>query len=286
VIDTGVKKIVAVLAEMKEISPIDEVEFLSTSRAMNIDDRIQRRMDELDRDSGIVLPKRPSQVLNFPGGRLTRPLSFCKLRHVNLPDQRGIARFLPDGRCRRLAGRNADRFRADRLPPGSPPERVRRGGRQRIEKDKAASSRACVMACRWRTDHSRDRKSGLGQLGGDNGSAQAPSESLPPKQRKLLEDSSRPRPGHADLAGGIKYNHHDLRNVLERASARETAARVAAGSLVRQLLEHFGVRIASHVVSIGDVTPALESTRPDLETIQKLSRSRTCVASMPKLPDG
>jgi HD-like signal output (HDOD) protein len=57
VIDTGVKKIVAVLAEMKEISPIDEVEFLSTSKAMNIDDRIQRRMEELDRDSGIVLPE-------------------------------------------------------------------------------------------------------------------------------------------------------------------------------------------------------------------------------------
>ena len=57
VIDTGVKKIVAVLAEMKEISPIDEIEFLSTSKAMNIDDRIQRRMEELDRDSGIVLPE-------------------------------------------------------------------------------------------------------------------------------------------------------------------------------------------------------------------------------------
>jgi HD-like signal output (HDOD) protein len=57
VIDTGVKKIVAVLAEMKEISPIDEIEFLSTSKAMNIDDRIQRRMEELDHDSGIVLPE-------------------------------------------------------------------------------------------------------------------------------------------------------------------------------------------------------------------------------------
>jgi chorismate synthase len=98
-----------------------------------------------------------------------------------------------------------------------------------------------------------------------------PTGALTPRQRKLLEDTSRPRPGHADLAGGIKYDHHDLRNVLERASARETAARVAAGSLVRQLLEHFSVRIASHVVSIGDVALASGTLRPDLKTIQKLS---------------
>ncbi len=57
VIDTGVKKIVAVLSEMKEITPIDETEFLSTSKAMNIDDRIRRRMEELDRDSGVVIPE-------------------------------------------------------------------------------------------------------------------------------------------------------------------------------------------------------------------------------------
>lgn len=64
---------------------------------------------------------------------------------------------------------------------------------------------------------------------------------------------TRPRPGHADLAGAIKYGHDDIRNVLERASARETAARVAAGSLARQLLARFGIRIASHVTAIGDV---------------------------------
>jgi chorismate synthase len=64
---------------------------------------------------------------------------------------------------------------------------------------------------------------------------------------------TRPRPGHADLAGAIKYGHTDIRDVLERASARETAARVAAGSLARQLLGRFGVRIASHVSAIGGV---------------------------------
>src|SRR6187401_3371234 len=63
----------------------------------------------------------------------------------------------------------------------------------------------------------------------------------------------RPRPGHADLAGALKYDHEDIRDVLERASARETASRVAAGSLARQLLARFGIRIASHVSSIGDV---------------------------------
>lgn len=62
-----------------------------------------------------------------------------------------------------------------------------------------------------------------------------------------------PRPGHADLAGGMKYNHKDLRNVLERASARETAARVAVGALVRQAVEPFGIEFLSHVKRIGAV---------------------------------
>lgn len=62
-----------------------------------------------------------------------------------------------------------------------------------------------------------------------------------------------PRPGHADLSGGMKYNHHDLRNVLERASARETAARVAAGSIFKQFLEGFSIEFLSRVVSIGEI---------------------------------
>jgi chorismate synthase len=61
----------------------------------------------------------------------------------------------------------------------------------------------------------------------------------------------RPRPGHADLAGVLKYGHRDVRDVLERASARETAARVAAGAVARLLLDRVGVRIASHVTAIG-----------------------------------
>ncbi len=67
---------------------------------------------------------------------------------------------------------------------------------------------------------------------------------------------TRPRPGHADLAGAIKYGHEDLRDVLERASARETAARVALGAVARQLLHRFGIDVASHVTRIGDVAVA------------------------------
>ena len=62
---------------------------------------------------------------------------------------------------------------------------------------------------------------------------------------------TRPRPGHADLAGFVKYGHDDMRNILERASARETAARVAVGAIARQLLQVVGVEIVSHVTGVG-----------------------------------
>ncbi|GIO11682.1 chorismate synthase [Cohnella xylanilytica] len=87
----------------------------------------------------------------------------------------------------------------------------------------------------------------------------------------------RPRPGHADLNGGIKYDLKDLRNVLERSSARETAARVAVGAVARQLLEKFGIRVAGHVVSIGGIV----APTPDLpieELIAKTEESPVRVA--------
>src|SRR5687768_12523154 len=62
---------------------------------------------------------------------------------------------------------------------------------------------------------------------------------------------SAPRPGHADLAGYLKFGHRDLRNVLERASARETAARVAVGGICRSLLRAFGIEVASETLTIG-----------------------------------
>lgn len=67
---------------------------------------------------------------------------------------------------------------------------------------------------------------------------------------------TRPRPGHADLAGALKYQTHDARNVLERASARETAARVAIGAFCKLLLLNFGIRCGSHVLAIGPVRVA------------------------------
>jgi chorismate synthase len=77
-----------------------------------------------------------------------------------------------------------------------------------------------------------------------------PSGEVPEEKLRRVR---RPRPGHADLAGGIKYGARDLRDILERASARETAARVACGALARQLLAVFGTEIRSHVVQLGGI---------------------------------
>ncbi len=63
----------------------------------------------------------------------------------------------------------------------------------------------------------------------------------------------RPRPGHADLSGGLKYNHRDLRNILERASARETTVRVAAGAVAKKFLNFFNIVVQSHVTQLGNV---------------------------------
>lgn len=68
-----------------------------------------------------------------------------------------------------------------------------------------------------------------------------------------IEALTNPRPGHADLAGALKYNHRDLRNVLERASARETAARTAVGAVAKQFLAEFDFNVYSHVVQIGSL---------------------------------
>ena len=77
--------------------------------------------------------------------------------------------------------------------------------------------------------------------------------SEPKTQNSKLLPVTRPRPGHADLSGAIKYNQKDIRNILERSSARETAARVAVGSVAKRLLEEFGIKIYSWVTEIGGV---------------------------------
>ncbi|MDA8353533.1 MAG: chorismate synthase [Firmicutes bacterium] len=75
----------------------------------------------------------------------------------------------------------------------------------------------------------------------------------PDEEKATKRRVSRPRPGHADLNGAIKYGHRDMRDVLERSSARETAARTAVGAVARQVLEFCGIRVAGHVVRIGSV---------------------------------
>src|SRR5215210_5269802 len=73
---------------------------------------------------------------------------------------------------------------------------------------------------------------------------------------------TRPRPGHADLAGVLKYDRLDGRDILERASARETTARVAAGALAKRLLDEFGVEVGSHVVSLGGIQVSRKGEPP------------------------
>ena len=87
---------------------------------------------------------------------------------------------------------------------------------------------------------------------------------------------TRPRPGHADLAGMLKYDRDDARDVLERASARETTARVAAGAICRKLLAEFGVRIGSHLVELGGIEAAVPADLPaDINKVSDASAVRT-----------
>jgi chorismate synthase len=92
--------------------------------------------------------------------------------------------------------------------------------------------------------------------------------SVEPRHRGEAKPVTRPRPGHADLAGVLKYNLDDIRDVLERASARETAARVAVGSFTRQLLAPFGISVLGYVVSIGSIEARIP---PDL-SLEQLAR--------------
>jgi len=88
----------------------------------------------------------------------------------------------------------------------------------------------------------------------------------PEEAEEMKRKISRPRPGHADLNGALKYGHRDMRNVLERSSARETTARVAAGAVAKKLLKELGIEIASHVVEIGGVKAEVS----EYESIQQL----------------
>jgi chorismate synthase len=96
-----------------------------------------------------------------------------------------------------------------------------------------------------------------------------------------------PRPGHGDLAGVLKYGHDDIRNVLERASARETAARVAVCSLARRLLEHYGMEIAGHVVQLGSIkanskSQSINLIKESIKTSELLCADPEAEAAMKK----
>jgi len=84
---------------------------------------------------------------------------------------------------------------------------------------------------------------------------------------------TRLRPGHADLAGALKYGHTDIRNVLERSSARETATRVAAGGVTRKLLGQFGIEILSFTQSIGAVDIGFDGVDPDTVSVEEIEAS-------------
>ncbi len=93
-------------------------------------------------------------------------------------------------------------------------------------------------------------------------------DTMSPDPAPTDREVSRPRPGHADLVGGIKYGHTDLRNVLERASARETTMRVALAAVARSLLRALNIEVASHVVQIGSV-----AARPQEYTLEQIRGS-------------
>src|SRR6516165_1327629 len=123
-----------------------------------------------------------------------------------------------------------------------------RGGRMKIETDQAR----IVSGVR----HSKTIGSPIAILL-ENKDWKNWTEALPVEDSEGSEDQkkpvTRPRPGHADLAGAIKYNFHDARYILERASARETTARVAVGAIAKALLGQFGIEILSHVIAVGPV---------------------------------
>ena len=131
-----------------------------------------------------------------------------------------------------------------------------RGGRMKIEKDRAEVTAG--------VRHGRTLGSPV-CLRVDNRDYQNWEERMNPWPVEAdVAEVHLPRPGHADLAGAMKYGHSDVRNVLERASARETAARVAAGALAKVFLRHLDVEVFSHVTRIGSVAaPPRDDPAPE-----------------------
>jgi len=120
-----------------------------------------------------------------------------------------------------------------------------RGGRMKIESD--------TVEIRSGVRHGRTLGSPIAVLVANRDYPNWDERMNPWPVEAEVEESHLPRPGHADLAGALKFGHRDVRNVLERASARETAARVAAGALAKEFLRALGVSVHSHVIRIASV---------------------------------
>ena len=139
-----------------------------------------------------------------------------------------------------------------------------RGGRMKIETDRAE----IVAGVR----HSRTIGSPVAIIV-RNKDWQNWTEILPVEDLDGAEDKrrpvTRPRPGHADLAGAIKYNFHDARYILERASARETTARVAVGAIAKALLAEFQIQVLSHVIAVGAVRLERPATWDELVALSR-----------------
>jgi chorismate synthase len=137
-----------------------------------------------------------------------------------------------------------------------------RGGRMRIEQDRAkilsgvrhGKTIASPIAMRIENNDWKNWTEILPVAAGD------------PKKHKAVAS---PRPGHADLAGSLKHNFPDARYVLERASARESAARVAAGAIARALLAPLGIAVASHVIRVGPAELKREASWDEIEALSK-----------------
>ena len=140
-----------------------------------------------------------------------------------------------------------------------------RGGRMRIEKDQIE------FTCGVRKGKTLGNPLGLLIRNKDweNWKDIMAVEPGPPSTEGVV---TRPRPGHADLVGAIKYGHRDIRNVLEKASARETAIRVAVGAVGKALLGQFGMKVVSYTMEIGRVTA--QSPDDPLEAYNKAEKSQ------------
>ena len=122
-----------------------------------------------------------------------------------------------------------------------------RGGRMRVEQDRVE------FACGVRHGKTLGNPIGL-LIPNKDWENWKEVMAVEPSQAPPTKVVTRPRPGHADLVGAIKYGHRDIRNVLEKASARETAIRVAIGGVAKALLVQFGMRVVSYTTEIGGVT--------------------------------